>query len=294
MQNFTYHAPRSLADALALLAEHGDAASCLAGGTDLLLAMERGRTGRPHVVDLKQIPDLRGITTLPGGALRIGALTAMAEIESDGAVARRCPALAAAAAAVGGPAIRNRATLGGNLCNASPAADTATPLLALGAEVEVAGRSGTRTLPIAQFWLGPGRTVLAPGELLTAVRLAARARRSGNAFQRVTRTAMDIAIVNAAAEATLDGAGQLGRLAVALGAAGPRVLAVAGLDEAVRGRPVDAALLEFVAERARAAARPRDDVRASARYRADQCGVLARRAVLDAVQRARQAGKGRA
>lgn len=294
MQDFTYHAPRSLVDALALLAEHGDTASCLAGGTDLVLAMERGRIGRPHVIDLKKIPELLGITTLPGGGHRIGALTVMAEIESNPEVTRRFPALAAAAAVVGGPAIRNRATLGGNLCNASPAADTAAPLVALGAEVELAGRSGTRTLPIARFWLGPGKTILAPGELLTAVRLTARADPSGNAFHRVTRTAMDIAIVNAAAEATLDAAGNMGHLTVALGAAGPMVLAVGGLGEAVRGRPVDAALLDFVAERARAEARPRDDVRASAAYRADQCGVLARRAVLDAVRRAQQAGKGQA
>jgi carbon-monoxide dehydrogenase medium subunit len=290
MLEFTYHAPRTLAEALMLLAEQGHTASCLAGGTDLVLAMERRRIARPHVVDLKRIPDLHGSAPLPGGGQRIGALTTMSEIESHADWVRDYPALVAAAAVVGGPAIRNRATLGGNLCNASPAADTATPLVALGAELELAGCAGTRTVPIARFWLGPGKTVLAPGELLIAVRLAAPAPRSGNAFQRVTRTAMDIALVNAAAEVTLDAASRVARLALALGAAGPTVLEVHGLDAVARGRTVDAALLDAVAERARAAARPRDDVRASAEYRADQCGVLARRAVLEAARRARDTG----
>jgi carbon-monoxide dehydrogenase medium subunit len=229
---------------------------------------------------------LQGITVSPSGGFTIGALTPMAELESHPGLSNAYPALTEAAACVGGPAIRNRATLGGNLCNASPAADTATPLLACGAELDLAGSGGRRSLPVDRFWRGPGASVLLPGELLVAIRLPPRARGSGNAFQRVTRTAMDIAIVNAAAELALDNAGNVERIAVAIGAAGPTVLLVAGLAGELRGRPVDAEALDHIGRRAQEAARPRDDVRASAAYRRDQCGVLVRRAVRAALRRA--------
>lgn len=289
MHDFAYYAPHSLPEALAILSAHGTAARCLAGGTDLVLAMERGRTKPAHVVDLKGIAELRGIAMDGTGAIEIGALATMAEIESHAALRRFHPALTDAAACVGGPAIRNRATLGGNLCNASPAADTAVPLLACGAELVLAGTGGRRTLPLARFWRGPGQVALAPGELLVAVRLPPRPPRSGTAFQRVTRTAMDIAVVNAAADLALDGAGRVIHISLALGAVGPTVVAVPGLAEDLAGRPVDDALLERVARSAQAAARPRDDVRASAAYRMDQCAVLARRAVQAALRAANSA-----
>jgi carbon-monoxide dehydrogenase medium subunit len=286
MHNFAYHIPHSLPEALAILSGYGGTARCLAGGTDLVLAMERGRAKPAHVVDLKGIAELRGITTDGTGAFEIGALTTMGEIESHAGLRRTYPALANAAACVGGPAIRNRATVGGNLCNASPAADTAVPLLACGAELVLAGTGGQRVLPLARFWRGAGQAALAPGEILVSVRLPPRPPRSGTAFQRVTRTAMDIAVVNAAADLALDAGGRVVHLSLALGAVGATVLSVPGLVEELAGKPVDDALLEWVARSAQAAARPRDDVRASAAYRLDQCAVLARRAVLAALRAA--------
>jgi carbon-monoxide dehydrogenase medium subunit len=293
MQEFTYHAPGTLPEALALLAQHGPAATCLAGGTDLLLAMERGRRHPAHVVDLKRIAELRGIAPLPGGGHRLGALTAMVDIEAHDALRAAYPALAEAASFVGGPAIRNRATLGGNVCNASPAADTATPLVALGAKAEIVGAAGVRTLPLEQLWRGAGGIALEPGELLSAVRIPGGAGRRGNAFQRLTRTAMDIAVVNVAAVVALDGAGRVAHLAVALGAVGPTVLLVPDAGRDSVGAPLTDARVERIAQLAQAAARPRDDVRASAAYRADQCAVLVRRALRAAADRALGSAEGR-
>lgn len=279
MQTFTYHAPDTLADAVALFEADADHARFLAGGTDLFLALEHGGADVRTVVDLKRIAELEGIGTGPGNAWRIGALTRMAEIEAHPHLQRHFPALVAAAGVVGGPAIRNRATLGGNLCNASPAADTATPLLALSATVTVADSAGRRNLPLAELWRGPRATTLAPGAVLTAIELPAPALRSGNAFMRMTRSAMDIALVNAAACVALDEAGRAESVVVALGAVAPTVILVAGLETALAGRALDDAALEEVQAQAEAAARPIDDVRASAAYRAEIAGVLAARAV---------------
>ena len=278
MQNFSYHRPAALAEALALKAREPDA-RFLAGGTDLFLAMEHGPAPVETVIDLKGIEGLAEIRALPEGGFALGALTLMADIESHPGLRAHFPALCDAAAVVGGPPIRNRATLGGNLCNASPAADTSTPLLALAAEAVVASPDGERTIPLAALWAGPRRSALAPGEILTEVRLPALAPRSGVAFERLTRSAMDIAIVNVAARLTLDGAGKIAEVSCALGSVGPTVLEVAGLGEALRGRPCDDKALEAARELAEKAAQPIDDHRASAAYRREMAGLLALRAL---------------
>ena len=289
MDDFSYHAPATVAEAAALQAEGGATARFLAGGSDLFLALERADPPVTRVIDLKGIPALAEIAVASDGGVRLGAAVTMAAIERHDHLATRYPALAAAAAAVGGPPIRNRATVGGNVCNASPAADTSPVLLALGAMAVVAGPGGERELPLAGLWRGPGRITLAPGELLCALRLPARPPRSGCGFQRLTRSAMDIAIVNAAAAVTLDGAGRIASAAVALGAVGPTVLAVAGLKEALAGSPPDDETLARVERLAAAAARPIDDHRASAAYRREMAGVMARRAMAEAWQRAQAA-----
>lgn len=288
MDAFTYHVPDTLEAAIALHRDAGAGARFLAGGTDLYLALDRGGPaghGVSTVIDLKRIPGLAGIAAQPDGGWRLGALTPMAEIERHTDLPAQHAALCEGASYVGGPAIRNRATLGGNLCNASPAADTATPLLALGAVAEIAGPAGTRTCPLADFWLGPRRTVLGPGEVLVAVLLPAPPPRMATGFQRLTRTAMDIAVVNAAARVALDAAGYFAAVAVALGAVGPTPLAVPGLD-ALQGRLPDDEAFSELREAARAAAQPIDDVRGSAAYRKDTAGTLAERAARQAAGRA--------
>jgi carbon-monoxide dehydrogenase medium subunit len=203
----------------------------------------------------------------------------MSEIETHADLLKHYPALADSATVVGGPPVRNRATLGGNICNASPAADTSTPLLALAAQVVVAGTNGESTIPLAELWGGPRTTTLAAGEAVKEVRLPNPAPRSGSAFERLTRTAMDIALVNAAAVVTVDEAGNFAGLRCALGAVGPTVLEVTGLEAEIGGKPCNEEALERVRELARKAAKPIDDKRASADYRRDMAGVLAARAV---------------
>jgi carbon-monoxide dehydrogenase medium subunit len=287
MHPFAYHTPATLADAIALMQADLAHSRYLAGGTDLYLALEHQLAEVHTVIDLKGIAGLDGVGVGPGTAWRIGALTCMAELERHPDLRRHFPALCDAAAVVGGPPIRNRATLGGNLCNASPAADTATPLLALGATVAVADAAGERTLPVAELWRGPRATTLAPGAVLTAIGLPAPPPRSGNAFRRLTRTAMDIALVNAAARVALDEDGRAESVVVALGAVAPTVILVAGLESTLAGALLDEDALDEVRSQAEAAARPIDDVRASAAYRSEMAGVLAARAVQAAAAMAR-------
>jgi len=279
MHDFTYHAPASLAEAFALKTKAAAAGRFLAGGTDLFLALEWGPAKVSMVIDLKAIAGMEGIAKLPGGGVRIGALTRMAAIENDAGLQKGYPALSDAAAVVGGPPIRNRATLGGNVCNASPAADTSTPLLALGAQAVLASAKGERTVPLAALWKGPRRTTLKQGELLKELHLPALPARTGCAFERLTRAAMDIAVVNAAAVVTTDAKGNFKDVFVALGAVAPTVLAVKGIGKALAGRPCDDAALEVVHAAAEKAAKPIDDQRASAAYRKEMAGVLALRAV---------------
>lgn len=281
MQNFSYHAPATLAEACALMAEDPGVSRFLAGGTDLYLALEHSSGAVHTVIDLKRISGLEGIESDPDGGWRIGALTPMAALEHHEGLRAALPALCDSAAVVGGPPVRNRATLGGNLCNASPAADTATPLLALGAGVEVSDGKTSRMLALEALWAGPRSTTLRPEEVLTAVVIPPPPNGTvgrGNAFARLTRSAMDIALVNAAADLALDDSDALASLTLALGAVGPTVLPVPGTD-ALLGRPLDEGLLGEIGQLAASAAQPITDVRASAGYRQEMAGVMASRAV---------------
>ena len=291
MHDFIYHAPESLAEALTLKAQDDKGTRFLAGGTDLFLAMEFAAQPVKAVIDLKRIPELSGIEPLAGGGFRLGALTLMAQIEAHSGLRADYPALCDAATVVGGPPIRNRATLGGNLCNASPAADASTPLLALSAEAVAVSAEGERVMPLAEFWSGPRESTLKPGELLKEVRLPALPEGGACAFERLTRSAMDIALVNAAAVVALDEGGRIASASCALGAVGPVVLPVAGLEEELKGKPPAPETLERVRALAEAAARPIDDRRASAEYRRDMAGVLAARAVERACEAAGKSTK---
>ena len=283
MRRFHYLAPRRLDEALSLLTPD---AVPLAGGTDLFLRMERRQTQPDAVVDLKRIPDMDRIEPSDGG-LRIGALAPMESLAASSLIVNGYRALAESARVVGSIQTRNRATIGGNLANASPAADTATPLLALGATAEAGRVEGSRELPLEQLFLGPGRTALESGELLTAVRIPAMPGRTGSSFQRCVRTAMDIAVVNCAAFVRLDEDGAVEDARIALGAVGPTPLRALSAESCLQGRRFDADAAAEAAECAAHDARPIDDVRASADYRKDMVRVLTRRAVENAFQRAR-------
>ena len=285
MRPFHYLAPRRLDEALSLLTPR---AIPLAGGTDLFLRMERRQTQPDTVVDLKRIPGMDGVKAVDG-EFRIGALALMETLATSPLISDPYGALAQSARVVGSIQTRNRATVGGNLANASPAADTATPLMALGATVESADAGGTREMPVDELFLGPGRTALREGEILIAVRLPALPARSGSAFQRCVRTAMDIAVVNCAAFVRLDGDNPdtVADARIALGAVGPTPLRAASAESCLAGARLDERVVEEAGECAASDARPIDDVRASADYRREMVRVLTRRAIRSAFRRAR-------
>ena len=186
MQTFDYVRPATLAEAFALLEAHGDQARLLAGGTDLIIRLRDGTVRPALVVDLKRIPELRPSIHEADGRLVISATTVMTEIAADERIRHRFTALAESAAVVGSVQIRNRATLGGNICNASPAADTAPALLVYGAVVVVLGSSGTRRIPIDEFFVRSGQTTLRRGELAAAIELPLPTGPTGSVHQRRT------------------------------------------------------------------------------------------------------------
>jgi carbon-monoxide dehydrogenase medium subunit len=279
-----YRAPSRLDEAIALLA--GEGARSLAGGTDLMVQMRSGRLNPGRIVDLKRIPEMLGVREVAGG-FEIGAATACAAIGEHAALAAAWPGVVEAARLIGSAQVQGRASLGGNLCNASPAADSAPALIAAGAVCLIAGPAGRRELPVELLQAGPGRNALAAGEVLVALRLPARAPRSGDAYLRlIPRTEMDIAVVGAGVSLSVDAQGVVSAARVALGAVAPTALRVDAAAKALVGTRLEAPALQALEAAARAACRPIDDKRGTAAYRTRVAGVLARRAALQAYERA--------
>jgi carbon-monoxide dehydrogenase medium subunit len=258
----------------------------LAGGTDLLVKLRTGFVAPELVVDVKAIPHLRGISSDARG-FRIGAATSCAEIGEHAALGSAWPGVVEALRLIGSTQIQGRATLGGNLCNASPAADSVPALIAAGATCEVAGPSGEREVPVERIVTGPGRTSLANGEFVLGFRLPKPPARSGDAYLRlIPRTEMDIAVVGVGVALALDQAGVCTQARVALGAVAPTQLLVADAAAALIGTRVDAKALAALAVAASAACKPIDDKRGTIAYRIKVAGVLARRAATIALERA--------
>ncbi len=268
-----------------VLDELANGARPIAGGTDLVVADRQGRTQLPHaLVAIDRLTELQGIEQSDDGGLRVGAGVTNARLMTDEAIVSGYTAIADAAALVGSPSTRNVGTLGGNVINASPAADTGAPLVVLGATVHLASASGSRDVSPLDLWAGPGATTAAPDELCVAIDLPPRPERSGSAYVRLEyRRAMDIAVVGAAASVSLADDGTIDAARVALTAVAPTIVEVGGLD--VAGSPPDAAG-EAAADAARASAAPISDIRASDEYRTHTIGVMAQRAVVAAARRA--------
>ena len=284
MTDIDYRAPSRLDEAIALLA--GEGARSLAGGTDLMVQMRSGRLNPGRIVDLKRIPEMLGVREVAGG-FEIGAATACAAIGEHAALAAAWPGVVEAARLIGSAQVQGRASLGGNLCNASPAADSAPALIAAGAVCLIAGPAGRRELPVELLQAGPGRNALAAGEVLVALRLPARTPRSGDAYLRlIPRTEMDIAVVGAGVSLSVDAQGVVSAARVALGAVAPTALRVDAAAKALVGTRLEAPALQALEAAARAACRPIDDKRGTAAYRTRVAGVLARRAALQAYERA--------
>lgn len=286
MKWFDYAAPRSVAEAVNLLVAH-PSARMLAGGTDLLVQLRSGRKETDLVVDLKRIPELNELRLDPAVGLTLGAAVPCHRIYEHAGVRRAYPALAETASIIGGAQIQGRASVGGNLCNASPSADTVPLLIALSATCHLAGPQGTRMVPVEDFCVAPGRNILLPGELLVSLHLPAPAPHSGARYLRfIPRNEMDIAVAGAGVSVTLDN-GNFRSARIALAAVAPTPLFVREAGDALAGRPVNAESIAAAAELAKAAARPITDMRGTAEYRRHLCAVLTRRALEAAVAQAK-------
>ncbi len=281
MTSLEFKSPGTLAEACELLAMPGSKA--LAGGTDVIPQMRDGRFRAGVLVDLSRIDGLSGIE-LAGGEVVIGALTRYSDMLHSSLLLAHAPFLAEVSGLVGGAQTQNRGTLGGNIANASPAGDTLPVLLALDAVVDLIGRDGERTLPLADFLLGPGQTALAPGELLRRVRFAPLGPGVRSRFLRLgNRRGMLISVVSAAVALGRDEYGRVSDCRVALGAVAPTPVRCRKAEMLLLGRRPDAELIDRAAAAALAACRPIDDVRASAGYRRHGVRVLVRRGLMELV-----------
>jgi carbon-monoxide dehydrogenase medium subunit len=288
---FAVHEPTTLGEALGLLAQEGDAGAALAGGTDLLLRIRRRARTYRSVINLKFVPGLDGLSWNERTGLTMGALTTFRAVEMSPVVRAHYPALIEAARLVAGVQLRNLATVGGNIGNASPSADSVPPLVALRASVEIASTNGLRMVPVEMCLTGPGRTVLAPGEIFSSIHIPAPAPLSGNAFARFSpRSAMDIGIASVAALVTLDKDGRCTACRISLGAVSPKPLRAAMAEGALEGELLTPALADLVGTLASEAAQPISDIRGSADYRRAIVKVLASRVVSLAAARAARAG----
>ncbi len=288
MEQLRYEAPDTLETAVALLSGESGVTRILAGGTDVLVQLHLDVIDTPLIVDIKKITELREIVK-DGGAYRIGAAATGMELMNHPDFGADWPGVLDGVQLIGSIQIRGRATVGGNICNGSPAADSTPAMIAAGAVATIAGPNGRRDIPVEDICVGPGQTSLAKDEILVSFTLPARPANSGDAYLRFTpRTEMDIAVVGVGVNLTLDGSGICTSARVSLGAVAATPLLVTEAADALIGTKIDAAALDNLAAAASAAAKPIDDKRGTKEYRIKVAGVLARRAAMIALDRARQ------
>ena len=288
MTELNYAAPDSLDAAVGMLADAGAGAKILAGGTDVLVLLHGDLIEPELIVDIKNIPELTEIM-VEDGAWRIGAAASGMKLMDHEGFAAAWPGVIEGVALIGSMQVKGRASVGGNLCNASPAADSVPPLIAAGAVANIAGPGGARDLPVEDVMTGPGQTALQEGEMVVSFTFPKRPPHSGDCYLRLTpRTEMDIAIVGAAVNLTLDDAGVCTAARVSLGAVAPTPLLVEEAGAALVGTSVDDAALDGLSRAASAACNPIDDKRGTIEYRIKTAGVMARRAAETALDRARR------
>jgi aerobic carbon-monoxide dehydrogenase medium subunit len=281
-----YIRPLSIEDAVGQLAGSAGTTAILAGGSDLLVRMKGGFVEPDLIVDIKAIESLSEIRETADGFC-IGAAVPCAVLGENAALKKAWPGVVEAAKLIGSKQVQGRCTIVGNLCNASPAADSVPALVAAGARASVVGPSGRRTIAVEAVPTGPGRTSLAKGEIIEAILLDKRAPRSGDAYLRfIPRTEMDIAVVSAGVNLSLDEQGRVKSARLALGAAAPTVLLVAEAAEVLIGSKLDEATLERLAKVCSGACRPIDDKRGTIEFRRKVAGVLAKRVATTAYARA--------
>lgn len=290
MKTFDYVTPQTLQEAAAVLSQYHEQAKVLAGGTDLLVQMRAGTRAAAVVVDVKKIPELNELVCNTSIGLQIGAAVPCFRIWNDAAVARLYPGLRDAVALIGGIQIQSRATLGGNVSNASPAADSIPALIVHESICEIVGDGGVRNIPVENLCAAPGRTILNASEFIARFHIPPPVSGFGASYLRfIPRNEMDIAVASAGAAVVLDQGGErIVSARVALGAVAPTPLLVTAAGDALAGQPVSDEVINEAAQLAAAAARPISDVRGSAAQRIHLAAVLTRRALDKAIQRARE------
>jgi carbon-monoxide dehydrogenase medium subunit len=282
---FDYHAPGSLAEAVALLDRHGDQAKVLSGGQSLLplLKLRMGAAG--HLVDIGRIPGLEYIKE-EGGFLKVGGRTKESALERSDLIRTKYPILHDTSLVIADPLVRNRATVGGNLAHADPANDHPATMIALGAEVTATGPQGARTIPIDKFFTGIFSTALAPNEILTEIRVPVPPSRSGGAYVKLERKVGDFATTASAVQVTLGADGSIERVGIALTAVGPTPIRAAEAERFLQKKKPDAKTIGEAARLAGQAASPSADRRGSVEYKREMARVLTARALAKAVERA--------
>ena len=291
LPEFEYVAPKEVGEVCSLLQRHETNAQVLAGGTDLLVSMKQRSRSPRYVIGLKQVPDLDRLSYQDKEALRLGPLVTHQILVEDPVIRKRFGGLWTACSKIGTPQIRNMGTVGGNLCNGSPSADCAPPLIAFQAVVKVIGVKGERSLPLEEFFLGPGKTALQAGEILIEIVVPCPPSRSGLVYVKLpARTAVDIAAVGVAAYITLDGKNEVCRdVRIVMGAVAPTPIRSRKAEEILKGQKVREAVIQKAAQIASEEARPISDVRSSAAYRKEMVSVLTKQAIEQALAQAKSA-----
>lgn len=287
-----YHTPRSFSDAAAIAAASEGTLRFLAGGTDVLVQLRAGMVQPDDLIDLKHIPGVDQVTATADGGWRIGVAVPGIVLGAHEGLVRDWPGVIEGMNLVGSTQVQGRATLAGNLCNGSPAADSVPGMIAAGAVVTVTGPNGTREIAVEAVPAGPGKTTLAKGEVISSITLPPRGKNGGDAYLRfIPRTEMDIAVVGCAVNLRLEG-DRIVEARVALGAVAPTVILSEAAAQAIIGTVLDDAALAALAKAAEDAAKPISDKRGTKEFRTDVAGVLARRAAKIAYDRAKGPSKG--
>jgi carbon-monoxide dehydrogenase medium subunit len=291
VRDFTYLRPTSLGEAVGLLAEHRGKTKVLAGGTDLMLQLQDGLFAPDYVVDVRHVAELNGLDYDAASGLIIGAATTLRRVETSALVREKYPHVSSAAGEIGSVQIRNLGSFGGNICTATPSGDGLPSLVSLDAIARIASIRGERTIPLATFFTGVRRTVLEPDELLVDIRVPAPTPYSSGAYIKLdTRPQMDLAIVGVAVTLTLAGDREtIKKAGICLGAVAVTPIRVPEAEEILIGRSATDDVLAQAGAAAARAARPISDVRSSAEYRREQCDLMTRRAVRQALERAKLA-----
>ena len=289
MEWIDFASPKTLSEALEMMASKGDRARAMAGGTDVLVQLRGGRRSADLVVDVKNIPELNVLSYSAQNGLTLGAAVPCYRIYEDQSLIANYPGLIDAASLIGGIQIQGRASIGGNICNAAPSGDSIPPVIVLGGVCNIAGPSGTRQVPAEDFCTGPGQNVLQTGEILVSVSIPApRAHSGANYLRFIPRNEMDIAVAGVGSSVVLDASGQnFVSARVALASVAPTPVFSKAAGDSLAGKAVSEAAIQEASEKAMADAKPINDMRGTIRQRTHLIGVLTRRTLNEAIQRAR-------